>query len=220
MALNLNDLTEEQKKELLKQMKEEEREKKQKRNEELKSLNEMTNETVEEIFVVAKEVVEILTTFKKETFEKCKSLIGIKEELFNVKDNQRSHTFTTDDGKSVTLGYRVTDAFDDTVKVGIEKVKNWVFSEVKGTNNENIKKIISNMLKEDKKGNLNAKRVLELSQIAMDINDDELTEAVEIIEKAYKPQKSCYFIELSYKDENGKKVSMPLSVSAAPFENS
>lgn len=218
MALNLNDLTEEQKKELLKQMKEEEREKKQKRNEELKSLNEMTNETVEEIFVVAKEVVEILTIFKKETFEKCKSLIGIKEELFNVKDNQRSHTFTTDDGKSVTLGYRVTDAFDDTVKVGIEKVKNWVFSEVKGTNNENIRKIISNMLKEDKKGNLNAKRVLELSQIAMDINDEELTEAVEIIEKAYKPQKSCHFIDISYKDENGKKISMPLSVSAAPFE--
>lgn len=218
MSLNLNDLTEEQKKELLKQMKEEEREKKQKRNEELKSLNEMTNETVKEIFVVGREVAEMLTLFKKETFEKCKSLIGIKEELFNVKDNQRSHTFTTDDGESVTLGYRVTDAFDDTVQVGIEKVKNWVFSEVKGTNNENIKKIISNMLKEDKKGNLNAKRVLELSQIAMDINDEKLTEAVEIIEKAYKPQRSCYFIELNYKDENGKKVSMPLSVSAAPFE--
>ncbi len=220
MALNLKDLTEGERKELLKQMKEEEREKKQKRNEELKSLNEMTNEVVNKIFSYGEIVLDVLTEFKKEGFGEFKTLIGIKEELYNVKDNQRSHTFTTDDGKSVTLGYRVTDSFDDTVSAGIEKIKNWVFSEVKGTNNENIKKIISNMLKEDKKGNLNAKRVLELSQIAMDINDDELTEAVEIIEKAYKPQKSCYFIELSYKDENGKKVSMPLSVSAAPFENS
>lgn len=45
------------------------------------------------------------------------------------------------------------------------------------------------MLKEDKNGNLNAKRVLELRQIAMEVNDDELNEAVEIIEKAYNPQK-------------------------------
>ena len=75
------------------------------------------------------------------------------------------------------------------------------------------------MLKEDKNGNLNAKRVLELRQIATDVNDEKLTEAVEIIEKAYKPQKSCYFIDISYKDENGKKISVPLSVSAVPFEN-
>jgi hypothetical protein len=153
MALNLNDLTEEQKKELLDQMKKEEKEKKQKRNEELKSLKQMTNEIVEEVFNDAKIVHTVQTEFKKETFDKFKSLIGIKEELFNVKDNQRSHTFTTDDGKSVTLGYRVTDAFDDTVHAGIEKVKNWVFSEVKGVNNENIKKIISNMLKEDETAN-------------------------------------------------------------------
>ena len=220
MGLNLGDLTEAQRLELMKQIKQEEKDKKQKRNDDVKSYNEMGNESVKKIFGYAKIVVDVLTEFKKEGFGEFKSLIGIKEELFNVKDNQRSHTFTSDDGKSVTLGYRVTDSFDDTVGAGIEKVKNWVFSEVKGTNNENIKKIISNMLKEDKKGNLNAKRVLELSQIATDVNDEKLTEAVEIIEKAYKPQKSCYFIELSYKDENGKKVSMPLSVSAAPFENS
>lgn len=217
MELNLGDLTEAQRLELMKQIKQEERDKKQKRNEELKNLKEMTNEIVEEVFIDASIVQKVQTEFKKETFDKFKSLIGIKEDLFNVKDNQRSHTFTTDDGKSVTLGYRLTDAFDDTVHVGIEKVKNWVFSEVNGTNNENIKKIISNMLKEDKNGNLNAKRVLELRNIATDINDEELNEAVEIIEKAYKPQKSCYFIDISYKDENGKKVSMPLSVSAAPF---
>ena len=218
MELNLGDLTDEQRQTLMKQIKQEERDKKQKRNEEIKSLKEMTNESTKKIFDYAKIVTDVLTEYKKESFEEFRSLIGIKEELFNVKDNQRSHTFTSDDGKSITLGYRLTDAFDDTVHVGIEKVKNWVFSEVNGTNNENIKKIISNMLKEDKNGNLNAKRVLELRNIATDINDENLNEAVEIIEKAYKPQKSCYFIDISYKDENGKRVSMPLSVSTAPFE--
>mgnify|MGYP000688700850 CR=1 FL=1 len=122
------------------EMKEEEREKKQKRNEELKSLNEMTNEVVNKFFSYGEIVLDVLTEFKKEGFGEFKSLIGIKEELFNVKDNQRSHTFTSNDGESVTLGYRVTDSFDDTVFAGIEKVKNWVFSEVSGTNNENIKK--------------------------------------------------------------------------------
>lgn len=219
MELNLGDLTEAQRLELMKQIKQEEKDKKQKRNDDVKSYNEMGNESVKKIFGYAKIVVDVLTEFKKEGFGEFKSLIGIKEELFNVKDNQRSHTFTSNDGESVTLGYRVTDSFDDTVFAGIEKVKNWVFSEVSGTNNENIKKIISNMLKEDKNGNLNAKRVLELRQIATDVNDEKLTEAVEIIEKAYKPQKSCYFIDISYKDENGKKISVPLSVSAVPFEN-
>lgn len=219
MGLNLGDLTEAQRLELMKQIKQEEKDKKQKRNDDVKSYNEMGNESVKKIFGYAKIVVDVLTEFKKEGFGEFKSLIGIKEELFNVKDNQRSHTFTSNDGESVTLGYRVTDSFDDTVFAGIEKVKNWVFSEVSGTNNENIKKIISNMLKEDKNGNLNAKRVLELRQIATDVNDEKLTEAVEIIEKAYKPQKSCYFIDISYKDENGKKISVPLSVSAVPFEN-
>ncbi len=218
MTINLESLSEEQKKELLEQMKKEEREKKQKRNEELKNLKEMTNEIVKEVISDAEIVLKVQVEFKKETFDKFRSLIGIKEELFNVKDNQRSHTFTSDNGESVTLGYRVTDAFDDTVHAGIEKVKNWVFSEVNGANNQNIKKIISNMLKEDKNGNLNAKRVLELRNIATDINNEELNEAVEIIEKAYKPQKSCYFIDISYKDENGKKVSMPLSVSSAPYK--
>ena len=66
MALNLKDLTEGERKELLKQMKEEEKEKKQKRNEELKSLNEMTNEVVNKIFSYGEIVLDVLTEFKKE----------------------------------------------------------------------------------------------------------------------------------------------------------
>ena len=218
MTLNLGDLTENQRQELIEQMRKEDREKKQKKDDERKEYKELASERVIENFEVLKELADAITGVKKSIFEDFRTIIELKEEIYNVKDNQRSHTFTTDDGKSITLGYRVSDAFDDEVHAGIEKVKNWVYSEVEGTNNERIKKIISSMLKEDKNGNLNAKRVLELRQIAMEVNDEELNEAVEIIEKSYKPQKSCYFIEASYKDETGKKVGIPLSVSAAPFE--
>ncbi len=217
MELNLGDLTEAQRLELMKQIKAEEQQKKQKKDDERKEYKELASERVIENFEVLKELSEAITGVKKSIFEDFKTIIELKEEIYSVKDNQRSHTFTTEDGKSISLGYRVSDAFDDEVHAGIEKVKNWVYSEVAGTNNERIKKIISSMLKEDKNGNLNAKRVLELRQIAMDVNDEELNEAVEIIEKAYKPQKSCYFIEASYKDESGKKVGVPLSISAAPF---
>lgn len=218
MTINLESLSEEQRQELLKQVKEDEQKKKQKKENEKKEYKNLASERVFENFNVLQELSEAITGVKKTIFEDFKTIITLKEELYNVKDNQRSHSFTTDDGKTITLGYRVTDAFDDTVHVGIEKVKKWVFSEVEGTRNERLKKIISSMLKEDKNGNLNAKRVLELRQIAMEVNDDELNEAVEIIEKAYNPQKSCYFIDASYKDDTGKKVSIPLSISSAPYE--
>ena len=218
MKLSLQDLTEEQRQELMKQMKEEQRTEKQKKDEERKEYKELASERVMENFDVLKELSEAIIGVKKSIFQDFKTIIELKEEIYNVKDNQRSHTFTTEDGKSITLGYRLSDAFEDTVHVGIEKVKNWVYSEVEGTNNERVKKIVSSMLKEDKNGNLNAKRVLELRQIAMDVNDEALNEAVEIIEKAYKPQKSCYFIEASYKDDTGKKAIIPLSISAAPME--
>ena len=43
-------------------------------------------------------------------------------------------------------------------------------------------------------------------------------DGVKIIEAAYKPAKSSTFIEAYYKDEHGKKVSIPLSISSVDME--
>src|SRR3712207_7530183 len=114
---------------------------------------------------------EELKRSKEQIFEDFATIIKLKEELYGVRDNQLSHTFTTEDGKSVVLGYRNTDSFDDTVHVGIEKVKGYIKSLASGEKKEDIERVLNLLLKKDKNGNLKANRVLELQKIAEQIND-------------------------------------------------
>ena len=104
------------------------------------------------------------------------------------------------------------DSFDDTVHSGIEKVKSYIYKSVQDENSH-LLEIVNLLLKKDKNGNLKASRVMELEKIAGNIDDPELTEGVQIIKEAWKPQKSKTFIEAYYKDENGNKVNIPLSMT-------
>ncbi|MRJ09468.1 hypothetical protein EDL99_11485, partial [Ornithobacterium rhinotracheale] len=76
---------------------------------------------------------------------------------------------------------------------------------------------VNQLLKKDAKGNLKASRVLELTKLAEDFNNDNFTDAVNIIRQAYKPQRSAFFVDASYTDAQGKKVNIPLSISSVDF---
>ena len=155
---------------------------------------------------------------KKEVFDDFKSITELKAELYGVNDKQQSHTFTSSDGKfTITLGHRMLDSFDDTVHSGIEKVKSYIYKSVQDENSH-LLEIVNLLLKKDKNGNLKASRVMELEKIAGNIDDPELTEGVKIIKEAWKPQKSKTFIEAYYKDENGNKVNIPLSMTTVMEE--
>ena len=104
------------------------------------------------------------------------------------------------------------DSFDDTVHAGIEKVKKYIYRVVQDENSQ-LLEIVNLLLKKDKNGNLKASRVMELERIAGNIDDAELSEGVQIIKEAWKPQKSKTFIEAYYKDENGNKINIPLSMT-------
>ena len=71
------------------------------------------------------------------------------------------------------------------------------------------------LLSKDKKGNLKASRVIELEQIALRTQNDTLLEGIKIMKEAYRPQKTCDFIEVRFKDDQGKEISLPLAISAA-----
>ena len=153
----------------------------------------------------------MLSQVKKAVYEDFKTALEMKAELFGVKENQQTHTFTTAEGLTITIGHRVTDNFDDTVHAGIEKVKGYI-SKVTAGEKAELEELINLLLKKDKNGNLKASRVLELERIAEKINDEELKDGVQIIKEAYKPTKTSTFIEAYYKDEHGKKVYLPLSI--------
>ena len=211
MMVDLKNLTTEQKKALFEEIKKEEREKEKRKAEARETYKNLVAETVERNFKKLEGVSEMLSQVKKAVYEDFKTALEMKAELFGVKENQQTHTFTTTEGLTITIGHRVTDNFDDTVHAGIEKVKGYI-SKVTAGEKAELEELINLLLKKDKNGNLKASRVLELERIAEKINDEELKDGVQIIKEAYKPTKTSTFIEAYYKDEQGKKVYLPLSI--------
>ncbi|MCF2638481.1 DUF3164 family protein [Fusobacterium varium] len=209
--VDLKNLTTEQKKALFEEIKKEEREKEKRKAEARETYKNLVAETVERNFKKLEGVSEMLSQVKKAVYEDFKTALEMKAELFGVKENQQTHTFTTAEGLTITIGHRVTDNFDDTVHAGIEKVKGYI-SKVTAGEKAELEELINLLLKKDKNGNLKASRVLELERIAEKINDEELKDGVQIIKEAYKPTKTSTFIEAYYKDEQGKKVYLPLSI--------
>lgn len=212
--INLGNLTNEQKEALKRQFAEEEAEKEKERKDKIEEYKNLVDDCVMRGIQKAKYISEMITIGKKEIQDTFKTLLELKAEIYGIRDDQQSNTFTTRDGKySIILGYRVVDSFDDTVHTGIAKAKNYINRLLKDENKE-LQKVLDLLLKKDKKGNLKASRVIELERIAADINDEELNEAVQIIKEAWKPQKTKTFVEAYYKDNNGNKVSIPLSVTS------
>lgn len=178
---------------------------------------ELVAETLPKLFQGLLDVSNLISKVKTDVFKDVNNILALKQKAYGIKDGQQSHTFTAEDGKGLTVGYRVTDGWDDTVHAGIAKINDFIASLAKDEDTAKLVKAVNNLLKKDAKGNLKANRVVELQQMADDFNSPVFNDAIAIIVQAYKPVKSCYFIEASYTDATGKKMSMPLSFSAADF---
>lgn len=187
------------------------------KQEDRKAYKELTNETIPDLINKLLRYSHKLQTLKLEIFKGVTGLLELKDKAYGIKDEQRSHTFTTAAGDSITLGYRVNDGWDDTVGSGIAKVNQFIESLAKDEDSAKLVKTINQLLKKDAKGNLKSNRVIELDKLTKDFDNSEFTDGVEIIKAAYKPVASCYFIEASTKNANGKDVSIPLSISSVDF---
>lgn len=208
--IDLKNMTAEEREVLRKQLEAEELEEKKRIKEEREEYKRLAEETAVKAFDMLAKLSEELKKAKEQIFQDFSTIIKLKEELYGVRDNQLTHTFTTEDGKSVTLGYRNTDSFDDTVHVGIEKVKGYIQSLASGEKKEDIERVLNLLLKKDKNGNLKANRVLELQKIAEQINDNNLLEGVKI----NKPMKTSTFVECYIRDkETGQRIYIPLTMT-------
>lgn len=212
--IDITKMTPEEKKAVLEALQAEENEVTKRRNE----YKELVKETVIKNFEEIKNISELLMKTKKNVFEDFKTILEMKAELYGIRENQQTHTFTTDEGLTIKIGHRIVDDFDDTVHTGIEKVKGYIKSLALGERKIEIERMLELLLKKDKKGNLKANRVLELKKLALEVKDDEFIDGVKIIEQAYTPQKSSEFIEAYYKNNKGEKIYIPLSISSASLD--
>ncbi len=217
--VNLNDLTPEQRAELLEELKQEEVAKQQQIESEREQYKELVYDTVSKNFEMLKSLSDTIQHVKRSVFADFDTIIAMKEELFKVKEGQRSHTFSSKAGKlSIKLGYRAKDFYDDTVSIGVAKVKQYIATLAKDKESAELVDALNDMLKADKKGNLKPSRVLELRKWANKKQNPTLLDGVKIIENAYKPSISCQFVEARFKDEKGREHSLPLSISAFDIE--
>lgn len=214
--IDVSKLTPEQKAELLEELKKEEKTKSDIEKEKRDEYKKMVGNIVEESFEKITDVSGLLGWVKKEVIENFQTVLDMKSELYGIKESQQSHSFTSEDGKkTIRIGYRMMDSFDDTVHTGIEKIRNYIYNLVDGENKKQITAILDTLLKKDKNGNLKASKVIELRKQAEIVTDKGFLEGVKIIEEAYKPVKSRMFVEAWHKDEQGNDVNVPLNITAA-----
>lgn len=213
--MDIKQMTAEQRAELRAQLEAEERAETQKRKDDIDAYKQMVDEFCSDVFARMKKVSEQLRAEKERVFSAADLLIEQKEKLYSTKQDRHSNQFTTSDGKvTVALGYRTNDGWDDTVDVGIAKVKEYLKSLTSTEEGAKAVDIILKLLAKDKKGNLKASAMIQLEQHAAEYGDPLFIEGVQIIRDAYRPVDSCQFISVSYKDDKGIKHTLPLSLAA------
>lgn len=188
-----------------------------KRDDEIKTYKHLVKQTVGQEIINLQEINHLLSIAKADVFGSFSAIIAMKRELFGVKSGQQSHTFSDDNGNTISLGYRVIDKYDDTLDEGIAIVREYINSLAVDDNTSKLVDKLNKLLKKDAKGNLRPNRVMELQAMADEENDEKLNNGVEIIRKSYKPVRSAIFIEAECTGADQKKQNIALSITSVDF---
>lgn len=216
--IDLTTLTPEQKSEIRAQLEAEEKARAQKIKEERETYKTIVDETVYDVFQVLRNMSQQLKEVKEHTYDCFGDIMEMKKDVYGEKvEDQYSHTFTTSDGKlRIRLGHHIIDAYDDTVNVGIEKVKQYIGSLGRDENSRTLVKAVLSLLSRNKEGNLHASRVVQLSKMADESGDEGFIDAVKIIRDAHRPTRSKIFVQAYYRNEaNNEWINLPLGITEA-----
>lgn len=215
--MDITNMTSQQRAELKAQLEAQDRADKQKREEDIKAYKDLVSAFCRRTKDRLQALSEKMRRQKDEVFEDVSSIVDLKEALFDVKADRHSNSFTSD-GITVSLGRRTNDGWDDTVDAGISMVKQFLGNLAKDDRSSKLYQAVMQLLSKDRKGNLKASAMLQLEKYAAEWNDPLFSKGVAIIRDAYSPVETCDFISCSYKDEDGKVHSIPLSLASMDRE--
>ena len=213
--VKLEELTPEQRKALKDELKAQELAEKQQR----KRYKEIASEEVEKHIKRLKETVEMMKTTKVEVYNSLNTLVKTKSEVFETDESQKTHTFTTLDGKlRIIMGSRDISHWDGTESSGVLKIKEYLKSLAKDAKSAELVGMVEGMLKPDKKGMLDPRRIMELSKIAEDGGNQLFMDGINIIIQAYKVVGSKMYLEAYEKDEAGAWNNINLNFAEIKLE--
>ncbi|MEC3875965.1 DUF3164 family protein [Chryseobacterium salviniae] len=197
-AIDITALSPEEKEKLAKQLREDTKAAKAKRESDLKSFKELSAEFVNRHIDPLVHHHEITGMLIEKLWNDYKPLQELKKQIYGIKtDTQDSHTSTLEDGSaSITIGYNVTIGFDGTESAGVEKIKDFLKS--LSTDEENVKKLsaaVNTFLKPNAKtGMLNPAKIIELSKLRSEFNDERFDEGLDIIMKAQQRRQNSMYV--------------------------
>lgn len=185
--------------------------------EEREAYRSLASTTVDELFPKLEEASTALTGLKREVYDAFARVIETKKEVMGTQANdQRSHSFLSEDGKKrIIVGYYQRDGWDETVEDGIAKVKDYISSLAGDEETRKLVDIILDLLSRDGKGNLKADKVLQLDKYAESIQDVRFSEGVAIIKEAYRPVRTKDFVRAQVKNAMGGWDDLPLGMTEA-----
>lgn len=176
----------------------------------------VVDEAIRAVFPRVEENSRALGECKKFVYETFQTALLMKADVYDVCDDQRSNTFTSKDSTMrIILGQYATDDYDDTVNEGIAKVKNFISSLAKDADSQLMVRAILKLLSRDQKGSLKASRVMQLRQMAAESGNEEFIDGVNIIDAAYRPAISKYYVKAEKKNDLGAWINIPLGMTEA-----
>ena len=185
-----------------------------KRKSDREAYTELVDETIAAVMPELSSISEAIAQQKTAAAEAFRGALEMKAELFGVKDDQQSHTFTNSEGTMrITIGHYMLDNYRDTVNEGIAMVKTYIESQARDDASRALVKAILRLLSRDEAGNLKASRVLQLQKMAEETGDERFIEGVRIIQESYQPTPSKDYIRAAVRDESGAWVAIPLSMT-------
>ncbi|MFD2874070.1 DUF3164 family protein [Mucilaginibacter ximonensis] len=216
--MNLQTLTPEEKKTLLNELAAEQKAAKKKKVDDREALKTLMDEAVVELAPICADFGQKQEEIIQTVFNRFASVIALKKETYGFDEKQSSHTFTARDGKAqIIIGYNEIIGFDNTVDVGLQKIHEFISSlSVDDANREKLQKIISTLTKKNKKGDLNPTKVIALSELKAEMDNDLFTEGVEIVEQSQFKTRTTMYVRGYYRKQvqDGREISMSFSITA------
>lgn len=218
--MKLEDLTPEQKQALLDQLKQDEERKQAEVKSARETFKKMVEETVPEMMHDLMSLSHKISVVKREIFDKCQTLIEIKQEAYEVRTNQKSFQFSNaENTQRLTIGYKELDTWDGTEVEGVHLIKNYIDGLPSDGDYSKLKRMVLELLKPDKQGNLTPSKVLQLYKLRDEIDSNGFTEGVDIIRQAHSRALSGLYImaEIRLQDENTWQ-NVPLNISSCTMQ--
>ena len=196
--INLSDLSPEARKKLAQQLKEQNKLEKEKRESNIATFKKLSEEFVSQNIDPLVHHHEITGALIEKLWNGYKSIKELKADVYGTKINEQdSHTSTLEDGSaSITIGWNVSIGFDGTESAGVEKIKEFISS--LSTDDENNKKLsaaVNTFLKPNAKtGMLNPAKIIELSKLKSEFNDERFNDGLDIIFNAQQRRQNSMYV--------------------------